>query len=167
MLRAPNGEPLGTLCVIDSQPRPEGLSEQQLSCLQALARQVSLIMDQRKAISTRDAALKSSRTEAQLIHNRALISEAATELLRSGPARMRAALEAGQVGTFDVDIAADVLYCSTEMCRIFDFRTLNPIRQRLSPIWCWRRIGTSPRRPPPAATVLKFLCGIPHPARLR
>jgi len=119
LLRAPNGEPLGTLCVIDDKPRPDGLSEQQLSCLQALARQVCLIMDQRKAIETRDAALRSSRTEAKLGHNRALIGEAATELLRSGPARMRAALEAGQVGTFDVDIAADVLYCSAEMCRIF------------------------------------------------
>lgn len=119
LLRAPNGEPLGTLCVLDDKPRPEGLSDAQLACLQALARQVCLIMDQRKAIETRDAALKSSRTEAQLSHNLALISEEATELLRSGPARMRAALEAGQVGTFDVDVAADILHCSTEMCRMF------------------------------------------------
>lgn len=119
LLRAPNGEPLGTLCVIDDKPRPEGLTDVQLSCLQALARQVCLIMDQRKAIETRNAALQSSRTEAQQIHNRALISEAATELLRSGQARLRAAQEAGRVGTFDVDIAADVLYCSGEMCRMF------------------------------------------------
>ncbi len=118
-MRAPNGEPLGTLCVIDDKPRPEGLSEVQLSCLQALARQACVVMDQRKAIVTRDRARKSSRSEAQLSHNRALISEAATELLHRGPGRLRAALEAGQVGTFDVDIAADVLYCSTEMCRIF------------------------------------------------
>ena len=47
LLKAPNGALLGTLCVIDGQPRPEGLSDGQLSCLQALARQVCLIMDQR------------------------------------------------------------------------------------------------------------------------
>ena len=40
LLETPNGLPLGTLCVLDTKPRPEGLTDRQRFVLRTLARQV-------------------------------------------------------------------------------------------------------------------------------
>src|SRR5918995_1377113 len=50
LLDTPQGLPLGTLCVIDHQPRPEGLTAQQSQTLQALARQVITQLEHRRAL---------------------------------------------------------------------------------------------------------------------
>ena len=47
VLRTPEGLPLGTLCVMDTQPRQ--LSERQLAHLQALARQVMALLELRRS----------------------------------------------------------------------------------------------------------------------
>ena len=57
LLETPEGAKLGTLCVIDTMPRPGGLSEEQASGLKALARQVMAQMELRRALLQRDAAL--------------------------------------------------------------------------------------------------------------
>ena len=44
-LVSPDGHPLGSLCVIDSVPRPDGLDERQTLALEALARQVMSQME--------------------------------------------------------------------------------------------------------------------------
>lgn len=49
VLHSPDGDALGTLCVIDHQPRPHGLSERQRSGLLALARQVMAQLELRRA----------------------------------------------------------------------------------------------------------------------
>jgi two-component sensor histidine kinase/PAS domain-containing protein len=56
-LRAPSGEVLGSLCVIDGEPRPEGLTEQQASGLRNLARQVMSQLELRRVVASRDAAI--------------------------------------------------------------------------------------------------------------
>ncbi|TXN21484.1 MULTISPECIES: PAS domain-containing protein [Methylobacterium] len=48
-LETPEGVALGSLCVIDTQPRPEGLTPEQATSLEALARQVMTLMELRRA----------------------------------------------------------------------------------------------------------------------
>ncbi|WP_315760808.1 PAS domain S-box protein [Sphingomonas sp. Y38-1Y] len=59
VLRSPEGEALGTLCVIDHQPRPGGLGERQRTGLLALARQVMAQLELRRTA----AAERSLRAE--------------------------------------------------------------------------------------------------------
>ena len=54
-LRTPEGLPLGTLCVLDTEPRPEGLNERQRGALEALSRQVMTLLELRRAVAERDA----------------------------------------------------------------------------------------------------------------
>ena len=56
-LRTPEGVAIGSLCVIDSVPRPGGLSGRQAADLRALARQVMAQMELRRTLRQRDAAL--------------------------------------------------------------------------------------------------------------
>jgi PAS domain S-box-containing protein len=57
VLRTPEGLPLGTVCVLDHQPRPHGLKEGQAFTLRVLARQVMTQMQLRRAILEREKAL--------------------------------------------------------------------------------------------------------------
>ncbi|TXM85505.1 GAF domain-containing protein, partial [Methylobacterium sp. WL122] len=56
-LHTQDGFALGTLCVIDSVPRPEGLTARQTATLTALARQVMVQLELRRAIENREQAL--------------------------------------------------------------------------------------------------------------
>lgn len=56
-LRDVDGNVLGSLCVIDGVPRPEGLTASQADGLRALARQVMTQLHLRKAVLERDAAM--------------------------------------------------------------------------------------------------------------
>jgi two-component sensor histidine kinase/PAS domain-containing protein len=60
-LRTPEGEVIGSLCVIDGVPRPEGLTEVQASGLRNLSRQVMSQLELRRALMDRDAALAAQR----------------------------------------------------------------------------------------------------------
>ncbi|MCB4820497.1 PAS domain-containing protein [Roseicella aerolata] len=54
LLETEEGLPLGTLCVLDHVPRPEGLTAQQGFALQVLARQVMSQLELRRALKARD-----------------------------------------------------------------------------------------------------------------
>ncbi len=105
LLRSPEGESLGTLCVIDTEPRPQGLTAAQTTALEALARQVMQTMEMRKEM-VRGVAI--ARANLQL-----------GESLRAEGIRTITAQEAGRIGTFEVDLATNVMRPSAEMCRIF------------------------------------------------
>lgn len=60
-LETAEGASLGTLCVIDGKPRPEGLTPEQAECLQALARQVMSQMELRRSMTARDDAMRRLR----------------------------------------------------------------------------------------------------------
>ncbi|HEY0925361.1 PAS domain-containing protein [Brevundimonas sp.] len=51
-----DGQPLGSLCVIDSKPRPKGLTDLQAQALTVLAHQVQTLMELRK-VTAQDAAI--------------------------------------------------------------------------------------------------------------
>lgn len=53
VLRTESGEALGTLCVLDREPRPGGLTVTQSKALQTLARQVMSLLDLRQALAWR------------------------------------------------------------------------------------------------------------------
>lgn len=56
-LEAAGGERLGSLCVIDLSPRPEGLTDQQAVALRALAGQVMSQMELRRSFAEREGLL--------------------------------------------------------------------------------------------------------------
>ncbi len=58
LLETPDGLPLGTLCVLDTKPRPEGLTDQQRFILKALARQAVSQLELHRAMA------QQARTEA-------------------------------------------------------------------------------------------------------
>jgi GAF domain-containing protein len=53
-LFTPDGHGLGSLCVIDIEPRPLGLTEEQRECLQVLAGLVMTQLDMRRSLAARD-----------------------------------------------------------------------------------------------------------------
>ncbi len=55
VLRAADGEALGALCVIDTVPRPDGLSGEQTASLLALARQTMVLLHYRRAAGAEHA----------------------------------------------------------------------------------------------------------------
>jgi PAS domain S-box-containing protein len=60
-----NGHVLGTVCVIDTEPRV--LSQKQISALEALARQVMTLLEQRKTIARMEAAIEESSAADRLL----------------------------------------------------------------------------------------------------
>ena len=71
VLRTEDGVPFGSLCVIDTEPRPQGLKPDQTFALRALAQQVVAQLELRRAVREREAALASER----LAHDALAVSE--------------------------------------------------------------------------------------------
>ena len=80
-LRTPAGHVIGSLCVVDVEPRPEGLDERQLAALRALARQVIAQLELRRSVRERDELLARQTVELRRDRRLALLSEASAALL--------------------------------------------------------------------------------------
>lgn len=98
VLRTSTGQGIGSLCVIDTVPRPGGLSAEQRALLEALATQAMALIEMRVHMIKRESDSAEDRESAE---------------------RSRLAAEAGRVGTFDIDVATNVISVSPEMCRVF------------------------------------------------
>ena len=61
LLKTPDGLPIGTLCVLDTKTRPEGLTGQQALVLRTLANQVMHQLELRRVIAQRDQGLAERR----------------------------------------------------------------------------------------------------------
>lgn len=105
-LLSPNGTIVGTLCVIDTEPRPDGLDETQRLVLSGLARQVVTLLEARRVSHRKD----------ELFQRQKGLSAS----IRTNANKYLAAQEAGRVGTFDIDLATGEATVSAEFCRIFD-----------------------------------------------
>ncbi|MGN6390279.1 MAG: EAL domain-containing protein [Burkholderiaceae bacterium] len=57
LLETPEGLPIGTLCVLDTKPRPQGITAQQRFLLKTLSRQVMAQLELRRAVAEREEAL--------------------------------------------------------------------------------------------------------------
>jgi PAS domain S-box-containing protein len=97
------GHVLGTVCVIDTIPR--SLSAKQLSALQALARQTSILLDQRKG-------LMDAKREAKRLSD-------TRENLRQSEAQMTLAAEAAGIASWYFDPARNVVGGDALMGKIF------------------------------------------------
>jgi PAS domain S-box-containing protein len=64
LLKTAEGLPLGTICVLDRIPRPNGLAERQMKVLSALARHVMAELEFRRARAQRDEQSAGERTSA-------------------------------------------------------------------------------------------------------
>ena len=74
LLTTPEGVPIGTFCIADTRPRPEGLTEKQVFALRTLARQAMSRLELRRAVAERDIALVDQRANAAF--NRQIIDSA-------------------------------------------------------------------------------------------
>lgn len=129
LIRTASGVLLGTVCVIDTEPRPDGLTPEQQEALEALARQVMDQLDLRKALIDGD------RTN---------------ENLKISEARLRLAQEAGKIGSFEVDMSTDLLIVTEQFCRLYGvpFKPVMPARdiEKLVLAEDESRISTAARR---------------------
>ena len=99
LLETSEGLPLGTLCVLDHTPRPEGLTQEQAFTLQALARQVLVQLELRRALNQQRRA------------------EQAVQISEE---RLRIALDASAfVGTWDWDIPNDLVYSDARFATLY------------------------------------------------
>lgn len=92
LLKTPDGLPLGTLCVLDTRPRPEGLTEMQAMTLRVLADQVMSQMELRRALRLRDESDATAR---------------------------RALAASSYVGAWDWDIPADRVVADERFAALF------------------------------------------------
>ncbi|MFF9549828.1 PAS domain S-box protein [Methylobacterium fujisawaense] len=101
-LRTPDGQVVGSLCVIDHVPRPGGLSTEQVSDLEALARQV---MDQlllRRSRSDRDRAGRQGEAVAVTLAGVAAAGGDLAESFRAVLAGAMRAVPAAEAGTVEI-----------------------------------------------------------------
>ncbi|MER2249739.1 PAS domain S-box protein [Methylorubrum podarium] len=102
-LRTAEGTALGSLCVIDHLPRPDGLTEGQADALRRFARQVMRQVEMRQAVRLRDDLL----TERGLLERqRAVLGTTQAGIARAG-GRQDAVLEAVLAGAMEAVPAAD------------------------------------------------------------
>ncbi|MBN4669179.1 hypothetical protein HUS74_26775, partial [Pandoraea nosoerga] len=116
LLKTRSGIAIGTLCVIDTVPRPGGLTEQQTFSLEALARQVMTQLEYRRTMIKAEHAALEERDAAAASTARALESERLAALLRASETRLRMAQAAGRIGSFELDIATDRLTVTDQFC---------------------------------------------------
>nr|WP_249680975.1 histidine kinase dimerization/phosphoacceptor domain -containing protein [Roseococcus pinisoli] len=70
LLTSSNGLPLGTVCVLDYQPRPMGLTDEEEDTLRALARQVMNQLELRLAIREKEALVREKELLVAEAHHR-------------------------------------------------------------------------------------------------
>ena len=104
-IRTPDGTPLGALCVLDTSPRPGGLTSLQAQMLRVLADQVEPQLRLRRLAIQADAAAE-----------RLLSSNIETEAREE---RLVNVLDAAEVGWWDWDVAADHLVGNAELARTY------------------------------------------------
>ncbi|MBX3478624.1 MAG: PAS domain-containing protein [Brevundimonas sp.] len=84
LLRSPGGFALGTLCVLDTKVRPEGLTDLQMRTLEVLGRQATSLMELRRVV----AAKRSVRAELGEAQKAAFDSDARFRVLADAMPQM-------------------------------------------------------------------------------
>ncbi|HEY8618364.1 PAS domain-containing protein [Phenylobacterium sp.] len=102
-LLTPEGLPIGTVCVLDRTPRPEGLSAAEARILRVLARHVMAELELRRALAEREAQLARQRE--------------ATEAATRASALLQAIGEASPIPTYAKDRQGRTIYANAALLR--------------------------------------------------
>lgn len=117
LLKSDDGLPIGTVCVLDYQPRV--LTEAQQRTLRILARQVMTQLELRRTLRRQAREIAIERRLGARRKARVTRLEAETEQARQDEERLRTAEGAGRIGIFEIDVATGEMTVSDEFCRIF------------------------------------------------
>lgn len=102
VLRSPEGQSLGAICVLDFEPRPDGLTDGQTAALLALGRQVMALLNLRRSVDRSGEVIvgqarvqRDRDTEARETRDREL--------------KLQLAVASAQIGIFDFDVETNRL----------------------------------------------------------
>lgn len=98
-----DGVALGTLCVIDSVPRPEGLSEKQAAMLRLLAGQVMSQLELRRTLADRDAVMAEKLSAEALGRVSSLLYTSLFDAIESGFCIIDVKFEDGRAVDYQFD----------------------------------------------------------------
>jgi PAS domain S-box-containing protein len=112
MLRTPDGIPIGTLCVADTLPRPDGLTARQRLALRTLADQVMGQMELRRV-------QREKQTLALTLHARENELRERTREAHDARGRLEALLAAAPVGISYVDASGAQVLANAELERLW------------------------------------------------
>ncbi|WP_231562413.1 response regulator [Sphingomonas sp. 35-24ZXX] len=121
LLKTQEGLPLGTVCVLDTCPRPEGITDRQRLTLEVLARQVMTQLELRRAVAQRDE--RSHVLEAEIASR--MRAEAARRSSEEHYQRLFDAIDAG-ISVLEMrydDLGRAVDYRFVEVNRAFSDHT--------------------------------------------
>lgn len=126
-LITPDRQVLGTICVIDTVPRPEGLAPEQVRALSLLAEQVMALLALRMRLQSGQRHVRALRRDRdvssdQLARN---VLENASNSARDN--RATRAQEAARIGTFELDVSTGRMKVSAEFCRIFGLSPVDEV----------------------------------------
>jgi PAS domain S-box-containing protein len=107
LVETPEGLPLGTVCVLDTKPRPDGLDGYQGRLLLALARQVASELELRRTGLEREAEIARLR--------------AAEEELRRSETRFRSLFEQAAVGVAQMDLSGTWRLANRRLAEILGY----------------------------------------------
>ena len=104
LLETPEGLPLGTVCVLDTKSRPDGITERQRLTLEVLARQVMSQLELRRAVAQRDLEVARARRSEERL---SLVLDSARDyvILTCDPERRITSFSAGAEATFGLSEA--------------------------------------------------------------
>lgn len=120
VLKTPDGHALGSLCVIDVEPRPEGLTESQRDILVILARQTMALLEMRKAVIVGVDDLAEQSREQQR-------KDAAAAAVASQEIKLRLAIHAARMGIFDYDLVSGELMWDARVRELFGASSAGPV----------------------------------------
>jgi len=103
LLKTSDGLPLGTLCVLDTEPRPTGLTEQQQFALRALAKQVMAQLNLRVALHKQAVLLEKQKATQLALEAREKRTLDAIHQAASEKSKLDALLEAAPVAIGYID----------------------------------------------------------------
>lgn len=118
LLTTPSGVPLGTVCVVDTKPRPEGLTPAQTECLEALARRAMTQLELRRDAAEKRAMVAEQKIAVDVSVARAIETERLAALLKASEARLRLAQQIGDIGSFEIDMQSEKMQVTEWFCRL-------------------------------------------------
>ncbi|MEJ7805579.1 MAG: PAS domain-containing protein, partial [Telluria sp.] len=119
LLQTPQGLPLGTLCVLDFEPRPQGLTEQQRFILKTLAQQVMSQIELRRIVREQHNMLVQQEIAAAALRESQRLSAEVMHRAETDRSRLDALLEAVPVGIGYADPNGKLILVNSENKRLW------------------------------------------------